>query len=65
VGAYKELRNCFEIKEDESLFLYFKAYRANVRLKIAAISAQQHPDSKRTALIQGYWNLLKNYMEQL
>ncbi len=46
---------CIEQPEDELLFQFFKAYRANVRLKVALLSGRPHEE------ILGYWNLLNGY----
>ncbi|MFN0215058.1 MAG: hypothetical protein ACKVT2_12450 [Saprospiraceae bacterium] len=56
---------CFETAEDSLLFTYFKAYRANVRLKVALLELRQHPNEKlaQTALL--YWSLLKQYVFDL
>jgi len=56
---------CSEYAEDKLLFTYFKAYRANVRLKVALLSLRQHPDNdiSKSALL--YWSLLKQYVAEL
>ncbi len=38
---YKKKFQCFECKEDESLFIYYKCLRANVRAKVNVMSATQ------------------------
>lgn len=58
--------SCFQTKEDERLFLYFKCYRANVRAKVNAISAQQNPDrAQYLRSVKTYLELMKSYMEQI
>jgi aminoglycoside phosphotransferase family enzyme len=55
---------CFRTKEDERLFTYFKCFRANVRAKVNAISAQQAPDSRKYLLaVQTYLQLMRSYMK--
>jgi aminoglycoside phosphotransferase family enzyme len=51
--------------EDQSLFLYFKAYRANVRLKVALMfwEKQKTDASKQSARV--YWDLLGSYLARL
>lgn len=61
LDAYCRHWNCFETPEDGLLFTYFKAYRANVRLKVALLELRQHPDEKRSAMALAYWSLLKQY----
>jgi len=55
--------------EEESLYLFYKLYRANVRMKINAIRAQQVNDApeqaKRKALFEGYFNLYSAYWTRL
>lgn len=56
---------CIENREDEQLFLYFKAYRANVRLKVALMEWEQHHSPALEDTAKGYRNLLGEYLEQL
>ena len=65
LNSYKSLWNCFEVPEDTCIFNYFKAYRANVRLKVAILSQQQHLGAKQAHLIHQYWDLLSGYMNVL
>ncbi len=55
---------CFENAEDKLLFTYFKAYRANVRLKVALLELRQQSDEKRSKSALAYWSLLKQYVLQ-
>lgn len=48
--------------EDLFVFQYFKAYRANVRLKVTLLQWKQHPQDAQLAAMAGkYWDLLINY----
>ena len=62
---YGQLWRCIECPEDEQLFLYFKAYRANVRLKVALQELEQHRKAEVEATALRYWELLGRYLEQL
>ena len=62
---YGQLWRCIECPEDEQLFLYFKAYRANVRLKVALQELEQHRKAELEATARRYWDLLGRYLEQL
>lgn len=63
--AYSGHWSCFEEKEDHLLFSYFKAYRANVRLKVALLELRQHTKEALAQTARSYWSLLKHYMEAL
>jgi len=56
---------CFENSEDTLLFNYFKAYRANVRLKVALLALRQHPNENLSKSALAYWSLLKQYVLNL
>ena len=62
---YKRAWACFEKPEDTLLFTYFKAYRANVRLKVTLLELRQHPNEKLVKNALAYWKLLKEYMEEI
>ena len=52
--------------EDLLLFEYFKAYRANVRLKVTLLQWTQHPQDAQLAAMAGkYWDLLMGYILNL
>ncbi len=51
--------------EDESLWLYFKAYRANVRLKVALMTWEQQKNDETEQTARRYWALLGRYLAQL
>ena len=56
---------CFENAEDPLLFTYFKAYRANVRLKVALMELRQHQNERLSNSALSYWALLKQYVFEL
>ncbi len=62
---YTRLWPCFETPEDSLLFVYFKAYRANVRLKVALLEGRQHPSEGLSKTALAYWSLLKQYVAEL
>lgn len=59
--AYQHHWPCIEGAEDERIFLYFKYYRANVRLKIALLQWAQTPTSEVEKAARQYWALLEQY----
>jgi aminoglycoside phosphotransferase family enzyme len=63
--AYSRQWNCFERLEDDLLFTYFKAYRANVRLKVTLLGLRQHFEEGQAKAARSYWALLKKYMLDL
>ncbi|MBL7809962.1 MAG: hypothetical protein JNN28_19220 [Saprospiraceae bacterium] len=63
--AYGRHWLCFERLEDDLLFTYFKAYRANVRLKVTLLGLRQHPTEEQVRVARSYWALLKRYMLDL
>lgn len=60
---YQQEHACITVPEDEALFLFFKAYRANVRLKVALLSSQKTAEA--AAALRGYWDLLCKYWDGL
>jgi len=62
MDAYLKHWRCIEHQEDEQLFLYFKAYRANVRLKVALMELEQHRTDALVATAKLYWDLLGRYL---
>lgn len=62
LNAYTRHWNVFPEHPDERLFRFFKAYRANVRLKVALIELRQHPSEKAEAQVRQYWDLLESYL---
>ena len=63
--AYFSEWPCLENREDEQLFLYFKTYRANVRLKIALLEWQQHPSADFEKSARVYWGLMHRYLGEI
>ena len=63
--AYLKLWPCIEEQEDEHLLTYFKAYRANVRLKIALLQWEQEQQEAAAQRARQYWGVLENYMAYL
>lgn len=63
--GYREASGLPGAPEEISLFLYYKAYRANVRLKVALLEwAGRLPEVPPAAALR-YWNLLDKYMHEL
>ncbi|MBL7805274.1 MAG: AAA family ATPase [Saprospiraceae bacterium] len=63
--GYREKSGLPGTPDEISLFLYYKAYRANVRLKIALLEwAGRIPEVPAAAALR-YWNLLDTYMREL
>jgi aminoglycoside phosphotransferase family enzyme len=58
---------CFQTKEDERLFVYYKCYRANVRAKVHALAAIQAHDvdsyQHHVNAWQTYLELIANYIK--
>jgi len=59
---------CFEGKEDEMIFVYFKCLRANVRAKVHAMSVEQALDQHKVNYhadeTRKYLTLMKAYLEE-
>lgn len=66
LDCYQEQFQIFHANEDELLFQYFKLYRANVKVKVQALKAQQagkrKERQKRLKKVGQYFNLLKSYL---
>jgi len=60
---YQKEHPCMTAPADEALFLFFKAYRANVRLKVTLLG--NHATAETTAAMRGYWGLLRKYWDGL
>lgn len=63
--AYSRHWNVFPKAEDHRLLLFFKAYRANVRLKIALLALRQHPTTDTIEQVRQYWQLMAAYLDEL
>ncbi|HZJ21123.1 MAG TPA: hypothetical protein VFD35_12330 [Pricia sp.] len=70
IGRYLSKMDAIENKTDERLFLFYKLYRANVRMKIHAIEARAADSTdeqreKDMELIRRYLELCKRYSKEL
>jgi len=61
---YQEEHTCITVPEDEAIFLFFKAYRANVRLKVTLLGGTKGKPEALAAM-RGYWGLLRKYWDGL
>ncbi len=61
---YQEEHACITVPEDEALFLFFKVYRANVRLKVTLLGGIDGKPEAVSAM-RGYWDLLRKYWDGL
>lgn len=68
-NRYLSKMDCIENKMDERLFLFYKLYRASVRMKVNAIGANANENEERLIeevnLIRQYLELCKMYSEDL
>lgn len=65
LDAYRQIWEVAPAPEDQLLFLFFKAYRANVRLKVSLLELRQHYSAELLGSVRRYWELLKNYCDLL
>lgn len=65
LNAYQTYWKVMPDPEDQQLFEYFKAYRANIRLKIALLELETRPDALVVVVAKKYWNLLAQYCRKL
>ncbi len=63
--AYCQKWDIFPKAEDHLLFLFFKAYRANIRLKVTLLELRQHRSAALEENVKRYWNLMKDYIKAL
>lgn len=65
--TYLRYNPCMSGEIDRQLFLYYKLYRANVRLKVESLDAMQHEKVPKAKLIRlkRYFLLMNDYQEQL
>lgn len=61
--AYTRHWNCLETAEDSAIFQYFKAYRANVRLKVSLLGWREHPDVRLPDEVETYLRLLVDFSD--
>jgi len=69
LAEYKKKFICFECKEDESLFIYYKCLRANVRAKVNVMSASQADTTEELRYhceeAKKYLLLMSDYMTEI
>lgn len=65
MNTYNGDRNFRLGSAELALFLFYKAYRANVRLKVALLEWQQHREKPAQDRGGRYFNLLEKYMTRL
>ena len=68
LNAYMRENDCIGGDEDWALFLFFKWYRANVRLKVKALQSLQEGEqagSRTQSTIEEYWQLYSAYYHEL
>jgi aminoglycoside phosphotransferase family enzyme len=63
--AYLNLWQVMPQPEDLQLFEYFKAYRANIRLKITLLELEIRPSELLVEVSKKYWSLLSAYCRRL
>jgi aminoglycoside phosphotransferase family enzyme len=59
--AYRQRWEVMPAPEDRLLFEFFKAYRANVRLKVGLLELRDHQPPGLAGIVQRYWSVLKNH----
>ena len=60
--AYDKYWPLFPLPEDRLLFLFFKAYRASVRLKVSLLELRQHGSPVLETQVRLYWRWLERYV---
>jgi uncharacterized protein len=69
LSEYKKHFACFQVDEDDDIFIYFKCLRANIRAKVHIISATQadtrHELKFHCINTKKYLTLMKDYMSCL
>ena len=63
--TYRQQFDVMPKEDDAPLFLFFKAYRANVRLKVSLLQMEQHPGPELLQSLRRYWELLNGYLQEL
>lgn len=64
---YNQLYPVSGSEEENKLFIFYKAYRANVRMKVNAITALEAGDDKKQEALEGfrkYAGLMRGYLEE-
>lgn len=66
---YMQHYPCLETEEDQQIFLYYKLYRANIRLKVNALKWEQCKNTEEQATykqaIKDYFLLMRSYAKML
>ncbi|MDX1940684.1 MAG: hypothetical protein SFU99_09040 [Saprospiraceae bacterium] len=63
---YFQRMPCIQNETDQKIFLYYKLYRANVRLKVTCLGAMQNNSADQDlSIAQRYLQLLKTYCNNL
>jgi len=66
LDAYLQAYPVIENETDRELLLYFKMYRANVRLKVTALGMDpEHPEAEQLEKVKRFTRLLLIYFRQL
>lgn len=65
LNRYTALWDIFPLPEDKQLFHFFKAYRANVRLKVALIGLRGREDAGLKTQVRRYWAVLEGSCRQI
>lgn len=63
ISRYNGRYKVFHTLEDEWLFLYYKMYRANIRLKVYALK-DLNDEAEKEELVK-YWQLMMQYFKEL
>lgn len=66
--AYLRHFTCVETEDDRQLLVFYKMYRANVRMKVTALAinpAAALPDPHLVAVLESYYGLFDRYAHQL
>jgi len=65
LNAYQTYWSIMPQPEDQLLFTYFKAYRANVRLKVTLLELEMRPSEILVEVAKKYWSLMAAYCRRL
>lgn len=65
LNAYTAHWEIFPKAEDRRLFDFFRAYRANVRLKVALLELRQHETPDLYEQVRRYWRLMESCLRKI
>lgn len=69
IKSYQKYLNCFQTDADQRLMNYYKCYRANIRAKVHALSADQAGDEKTHKFhireLRKYLQMMDRYMTKV